>query len=176
MRGDPVQWLVAHVKQPVVPIDRYAEGAQLPRRLVEIVHATLAKDPAARPPSAGALANELAWVLHGELGGAAGVILSVWRRPGDPKRLHLLLPGVYKIGVGAGCDIQLAPAERSLAYAVIEWTGGAREAELQPLVKDGSLRVNGHALDYRVRLVPGTRLQMGVWRLELAYPAAARTA
>jgi serine/threonine protein kinase len=174
LHGEPIDWLVAHVKRPLVPLDRYAEGAALPRRLVEIVHCALAKDPAARPQSAAALANELAWVLHGELGGAAGVILGVWRRPGDPKRLHLLLPGVYRVGVGDGCDIQLAPAEHPRVFAVIEWTGGAREAELQPLVDDGSLRVNGHALGYRVRLVPGTKLQMGIWRLELMYPTARR--
>ena len=46
-----------------------------------------------------------------------------------------------------------------------------RDAELEPLVQDGSLLINGHVLDYRVRLVPGTEIQMGSYHLELAYPA-----
>jgi len=171
---EPLQWLIAHVKQPVVPIDRYPEGAALPKRLVDIVHRTLAKDPAARPASAGALANELAWVLHSELGGEAGLVLEV-RYPSGALRRHVLLPGVYRVGVGEGCDIELAPDEVPTVYAVIEWTGAPREAELRPLVTDGSLRVNGHVLDYRVRLVAGTKLQMGSFAVELRYPSPAKT-
>ena len=172
---EPLQWLVAHVKQKLVPLDRYPAGAALPRRLVEIVHSSLAKEPTERPATAGALANELAWVLHSELGGTAGVILEV-RYPSGATRRHVLLPGVYRVGVGTGCDIELAPDAVPQVFGVIEWTGAPREAELRPLVTDGSLRVNGHVLDYRVRLVPGTKLQMGAFRLELTYPAGTRGA
>lgn len=170
---EPLQWLVAHVKQKLVPIDRYPEGKALPRRLVDIVHATLAKEPADRPVAAGVLANELAWVLHSELGGSKGVILEV-RYPSGTLRRHVLLPGVYRVGLGKGCEIELAPDEVPQVFGVIEWTGAPREAELRPLVTDGSLRVNGHVLDYRVRLVPGTKLQMGPFRLELTYPPGTR--
>lgn len=168
---EPLQWLVAHVKQKVVPLEHYPEGAKLPPRLREIVSATLAKDPAARPASAGVLANDLAWVLHSELGGSAGLILEV-RYPSGALRRHVLLPGVYRVGYGAGCDIQLAADEVPQVFGVIEWTGAPREAELRPLVTDGQLRVNGHVLDYRVRLVAGTKLQIGAFRLELTYPSA----
>jgi hypothetical protein len=87
--------------------------------------------------------------------------------------MHLLLPGVHRVGLGAKCDIRIAEDDVDLAYAIIEWTGVPREAELEPLVHDGSLRINGHVLDYRVRLVPGTQLQMGAYHLELSYPTAA---
>jgi hypothetical protein len=119
------------------------------------------------------LANDLAWVLHSELGGSAGLILEV-RYPSGALRRHVLLPGVYRVGYGAGCDIQLAADEVPQVFGVIEWTGAPREAELRPLVTDGQLRVNGHVLDYRVRLVAGTKLQIGAFRLELTYPSAKR--
>jgi hypothetical protein len=37
-------------------------------------------------------------------------------------------------------------------------------------VTDGTFRINGHVLDHRVRLVAGTKLQMGSYRAELVYP------
>ncbi|MBC8068947.1 MAG: serine/threonine protein kinase, partial [Deltaproteobacteria bacterium] len=55
---EPLQWLVAHVKQPVVPLEHYLEGAKLPKRLRTLVHGALAKAPEDRPTTAGALANE----------------------------------------------------------------------------------------------------------------------
>jgi len=169
---DPVSWLVAHVKQPVVPLDRYPEGQGLPPRLTKIVHAALAKEPAERPTTAGALANELAWILHSELGGTAGLVLEV-RYASGARKLHAILPGIHRVGVGTGCDISLAHDDVTTVFAVIEWTGGTREAELQPVATDGSLRVNGHVIDYRVRLVAGTKLQMGPFRAELTYPRGA---
>lgn len=175
LAGEPLDWLVAHVKQDVVPLQRYPEGARLPARLVDLVHRTLAKEPEARPPTAGALANELSWLLHGELGGAAACMLSV-TFPSGAKRTHVMLPGIHKVGLGPRCDIRIADDDADLVYAIIEWTGVPREAELRPVLTDGSLKINGHVLDYRVRLVPGTKMQMGPFRVELGYPAAARGA
>ena len=169
LQGEPLDWLVAHVKQPVVPLDRYPEGARLPARLVDVVHRSLAKDPAERPATAGALANELSWLLHGELGGAAASMLQV-TYPSGAQRTHVMLPGIHKVGLGPRCDIRIADDDADLVFAIIEWTGVPREAELRPLVSDGSLKINGHVLDYRVRLVAGTKLQMGPFRVELAYP------
>jgi hypothetical protein len=174
LAGEPLEWLVAHVKQPVVPLGTYPEGAALPSRLVDIVHRSLAKDPGARQPTAGALANELSWVLHGELGGAAASMLQV-SFPSGAQRTHVVLPGIHKVGLGPRCDIRIADDDADLVFAIIEWTGVPREAELRPLVTDGSLRINGHVLDYRVRLVPGTKLQMGPFRVELTYPRQKQT-
>ena len=171
LRDEPLQWLVAHLKQPVVPLDRYPEAKALPRRLVDIVHRALAKEPSERPPTAGALANELAWVLHADLGGTKAAILHV-HFPNGSHRMHVVLPGVHRVGLGPDCDLRLADeTDEDVVYAIIEWTGAPREAELRPLVTDGSFRINGHVLDHRVRLVAGTKLQMGSLRAELAYPA-----
>ncbi|MCA9706538.1 MAG: serine/threonine protein kinase [Myxococcales bacterium] len=170
---DPLKWLVAHVKEPVVPIDRYPEGKALPRSLVDLVARALAKDPADRPATAGALANRLAWIMHHDLGHALGAVLRV-ASPSGAERRHLLLPGVHRVGVGSGCDIKLANDERSTVFASLEWAGVPHEAELQPLLTDGRVRVNGHVIDYRVRLVPGTKLDFGPYRLEVQYPASMR--
>jgi serine/threonine protein kinase len=166
---EPLKWLVAHVKSPLVPLDRYPEGKRLPKRLVELVASTLAKDPAERPATAGVLANRLAWIMHHDLGQAMGAVLRVVYPSGAEQR-HLVLPGVQRVGVGAGTDIKLANDESTTLYALLEWAGVPHEAELRPLVLDGSVRANGHVLDRRVRLVPGTRVEMGAFRLELVYP------
>ena len=171
LKDEPLKWLIAHVKQPFVPIDRYPEGQRLPKKLIDAVHRTLAKDPADRYETAGGLASALAWALHGELGGSPAAILHVGI-PGSVRRMHLLLPGVHRVGLGPKCDIRIAEDNIDRVYAIIEWTGLPRDAELEPLVQDGTLLINGHVLDYRVRLVPGTELQMGSYHLELTYPAA----
>jgi serine/threonine-protein kinase len=172
LRDDPLAWLVAHAKRPVLRIERYAEGAALPVALVDIVHRALAKDPSERFETAGALANALASVLHGELGTTPAATLHV-TFPSGARRSHVVLPGVHRVGHGPQCDISIADNDDDdLVFAIIEWSGVPREAALHPLIQDGSLRVNGHVLDYRVRLVPGTKLQMGLFRVELSYPAS----
>jgi serine/threonine protein kinase len=172
---EPLKWLVAHVKSPLVPLDRYPEGRRLPRRLVELVTSTLAKEPDQRPPTAGVLANRLAWIMHHDLGQTMGAVLRVMYPSGAEQR-HLMLPGVHRVGVGAGTDIKLANDESTTVFALLEWAGAPYEAELRPLLLDGTVRANGHVLDHRVRLVPGTRMDMGPFRLELLYPASMRTA
>jgi serine/threonine protein kinase len=167
--GEPLKWLIAHVKSPMVPIEHYPEGKRLPRRLQELIAGTLAKEPTDRPPTAGALANRLAWILHHDLGQTMGSVLRVMYPSGAEQR-QLVLPGVHRVGVGADTDIKLANDESTTVFAMLEWAGAPYEAELQPLLLDGSVRANGHVLQHRVRLVPGTRLDVGPFRLELVYP------
>ncbi len=171
LANDPLTWLRAHVKQPVVPLDEVPGLPRLPRTLIDLVHRTLAKEPAERPPTAGALANELARTMNFELGGEAAAILETWEL-GGKRQAHLVPPGVHKIGTSLDCDIRLPVDGPPTAHAILEWAGSPREAELQPLVADGTLRINGHVIDYRVRLVPGTRLLFGRLRAELRYPAS----
>jgi serine/threonine protein kinase len=166
---DPIQWLVAHVKQPVVPLDRYPESRRLPKRLQELVVKTLAKEPTDRPATAGVLANRLAWIMHHDLGQATGAVLRV-RYPSGAEQRQLVLPGVHRVGVGADTDLKLANDESTTVYALLEWAGAPYEAELRPLVLDGTVRVNGRGLAERVRLVPSTNIEIGAFRLELVYP------
>jgi serine/threonine-protein kinase len=167
--SQPLKWLLAHQKNEVVPLERYPEGAVLPEKLRALVMSTLAKEPEKRPPNAGVLANWLGWILHHELGAESGANLRVTYPSGDARELRVL-PGVHKVGVGRGCGIKLADADHDTAYATLEWAGVPYEAELVPLVVDGTVKINGHVLDYRVRLVAGTQMDMGAFRLELRYP------
>ncbi len=169
LADEPLKWLIAHVKNPVVALDRLPVGPRLPPSLISIVHRALSKDVAARPQTAGALANELAWVMHHHLGTLRGAILHV-RFPSGALRKHVVLPGIHRVGTSIDCEICLAGEEGGRPLAVLEWTGGDREAELEPLVTDGTVKANGHVLAHRVRLPAGTILQMGPLRLELAYP------
>ncbi|MCX4240558.1 serine/threonine-protein kinase [Paraliomyxa miuraensis] len=167
---DPLKWLVAHVKEPVVPLERYPEGQRLPRRLLELVASTLAKDPVGRPATAGVLGNRLAWIMHHDLGHTMGAVLRVIYPSGAEQR-HLVLPGVHRLGVGTGPDIKLANDESPTVFASLEWAGAPHQAELRPLVVDGSVRANGSPVTQRVRLPAGTMMEMGAFRLELRYPA-----
>ena len=98
-----------------------------------------------------------------------GGVLRV-RYPSGAQQRHLLLPGVHRVGVGSGCEIKLANDESTTVYAWLEWAGAPYEAELRPLVLDGTVRVNGHPIAQRVRLVPGTRIDIASFQLELGYP------
>ncbi len=170
LADDPMAWLAAHIKQPLVPIDRYPEGRRLSPTAIRIVHWMLAKDPAERPARAGEAARHLAWVLHVELGTPVAGLLSVRRLDGQTTQ-HLLIPGPTAIGNAPECDVAIAgdpgPA-RTLAR--LDWRGPPAEAVLRPEPNAG-LRVNGHSLDHPVRLVPGTFFELAGTRISLDYPS-----
>lgn len=169
LADDPLAWLAAHIKQELVPIDRYPEGRKLSPTLVRIVHWMLAKDPAQRPQRAGEAARHLAWVLHVELDTPVAGLLSV--RRADSQRSQLLIPGVHTIGSTPECDVAIAIEGPARVLARIEWRGPPAEAVLRP-EPDAGLQVNGHVLAHPVRLVPGTFFELAGHRFTLDYPAA----
>ncbi len=63
LADDPVGWMNAHVKKPVVSLRE-----QVPGDLADLLESCLAKKAEERPKDAGVLANSLGWVLHHELG------------------------------------------------------------------------------------------------------------
>jgi serine/threonine protein kinase len=67
-RKQPLMWLKCHAESPIVPLTEQPGCAELPDALVRGVMRSLDKDPAARPPDAGALANILGTVLHRDMG------------------------------------------------------------------------------------------------------------
>lgn len=167
LADDPLAWLAAHIKQELVPIDRYPEGRALSPTLVRIIHWMLAKDPKQRPARAGEAARHLAWVLHVELATSVAGLLSV-RRP-EQQHSHLLIPGTHAIGSAPECDVAIAVEGPPRVLARIDWRGPPAEAVLRP-EPDANLRVNGHPLAHPVRLVPGTFFELAGSRFALEYP------
>lgn len=167
LADDPLAWLAAHIKQEVVPIDRYPEGRTLSPTLVRIVHWMLVKDPTQRPARAGEAARHLAWVLHVELATPVAGLLSI--RGPEQQRSHLLIPGAHTIGSAPECDVAIAVGGPARVLARLDWRGPPAEAVLRP-EPDVDLRVNGHPLTHPVRLVPGTFFELAGNRFALDYP------
>lgn len=169
LADDPLAWLAAHIKQELVPIDRYPEGRRLSPTLIRIVHWMLAKDPAERPARGGEAARHLAWVLHVELGTPVAALLGI--RRGDQQRSHLVIPGSHVIGSDPQCEIVIHDEGPPRSLARLDWRGPPAEAVLRP-EPDAGLRVNGHPITHAVRLVPGTFFELAGVRFALDHPPA----
>lgn len=172
---DPLKWLLAHVNTPFVPITRYPEGEGLPPGLVEIIHACLAKDPDARPSTAGVLARQLGEVLVEQFGKSVAATLHM-RAPSGEAVAQALLPGNHRVGYGRRCEIGLPHAAGRLLpalprlMAILEWSGPPALAELRPLRGDGTVTVNGTPVTEKTSLSPDDAVTIGDVQLRIAYP------
>ncbi|EDM81818.1 serine/threonine-protein kinase PknA [Plesiocystis pacifica SIR-1] len=170
---EPLEWLSAHVKKPLVPLDKYRDcRKRLPYRLIQIVHWMLQKDPAKRPQTGGAAARSLASVLHGELDAPVAGLVQVQDRDGA-RSSSLMIPGQHTIGTHDRCLIQVGSDGSNRDLAKINWLGYTHEAIIEPVgAPHPTLRVelNGHPLEGPVRLVPGTVISVGSTRMVLEYP------
>jgi serine/threonine protein kinase len=164
LRNDPAQWLKAHATAPVVRLDEQPGCEDLPPALVKGIHRALEKDPARRPPDAGALANILGLVLHRDMGIPVAATLRVLH-PDKTMDDRLFLPGSYRIGSGARCEIKLRDDHVPGIHAVLEWSGVPNRPHLRPLTDDRSVRVNDHLIDRPVELGENDEFSVGATRL-----------
>ncbi|PRP99370.1 Serine/threonine-protein kinase PknB [Enhygromyxa salina] len=169
LRDNPLGWLSAHVKNELVPIDRYPAGARLPAELRRVVHWMLAKDPALRPTRGGAAAEHLAWILHTIFNTEVAAMLRS-ARPDGSNPSQLLVPGGFTLGNTESCTIEIASGGPARAHASLRWLGPGHEAVLSPVEPHGTVWVNGHLLERPVLLVPGTYFDVAGTRMALAYP------
>ncbi|NVB37633.1 serine/threonine protein kinase [Pseudenhygromyxa sp. WMMC2535] len=166
----PLGWLGAHVRNELVPIDRYPEGQALPRELVDTLHWMLARDPERRPARGSVAAEHLAWVLHHHYGQCVTGLLRTMRPDGsNPSRL--LLPGLHALSNAPGASVEIPAAGAARTFAKLHWLGVGHEAVLTPQEPFGTVWVNGHLLEAPVRLVPGTYFDVAGTRMLLDYPA-----
>jgi serine/threonine protein kinase len=168
--GDPLSWLAAHIEREVVPIDHYPPGRALPREVREAIHAALAKDPAARPATAGEFAAMLRWGLPARYGGYEGAEGIVLEQPDSERsrpRRFLLPRGAHRIGVGTCCEVELDADRIGWVYAVLRWEddGGP---QLDPVRTDGWVRVDGSPIRNAVRIRTGSVIDLGPYRLVTA--------
>jgi serine/threonine protein kinase len=168
LRNDPAHWLKAHATAPVIALDVQPGCEDLPPALVKGIHRALEKDPARRPPDAGALANILGLVLHRDM----GIPVAATLRMLHPDRTlddRLFLPGSYRIGSGARCEIKLRDDAVPHIHAVLEWSGVPNRPHLRPLLDDGLVRVNDHVIDHPVELAEDDEFSVGSTRLAVMY-------
>ncbi len=164
LRNEPAQWLRAHANAPVVPLDRQPGCEALPDALVRGIARALDKDPSRRPPNAGALANILGLVLHRDMGIPVAATLRVLH-PDATLDDRLFLPGSYRIGSGARCEIKLRDDRVPGIHAVLEWSGVPNRPHLRPLGDDQTVRVNDHPIDRPVELGENDEFSVGLTRL-----------
>lgn len=162
---DPSGWLRAHANVQPASLGMLPLRTKLPTHLVELVDRCLRKDPAARPPDAAALANELGWILHTDLGAAQAAVLARHGADGAPS-FQLILPGSHRLDAH-GAPITAGTAETAF---VLDWDGGTEPADVVPEL--GTLRMDGAPITARTQWQAGARLQLGQTELTLAYPRA----
>lgn len=171
---EPLDWLSAHVKRPLVPLDRHRQCKRLPPRLAQLVHGMLEKQPDRRPVSGGSVAQQLAAILHAELATPVAATLRVTEADGS-SRDQLLIPGVHAIGTDQRCAISIGSDGSNRVRAKLDWSGPPEEALLWPQETEGLVRVDGDRLDGPVRLLDGSVTEIGRTRLELRYPRSLRS-
>jgi serine/threonine-protein kinase len=164
LRNEPAQWLRAHVQVAAIPLDRQPGCEDLPASLVRGIARALDKDPGKRPPNAGALANILGLVLHRDMGIPVAATLRVLH-PDKTLDDRLFLPGSYRIGSGARCEIKLRDDGVPGIHAVLEWSGVPNRPHLRPLTDDRSVRVNDQPIDRPVELGENDEFSVGATRL-----------
>jgi serine/threonine protein kinase len=168
-RKQPLMWLKCHAESPIVPLAEQPGCAGLPDTLVRGVMRCLDKDPAARPPDAGALANILGTVLHRDMGVAVAANLKILHPGESTPEDRLFLPGSYRIGSGERCEIKLHHDSVLRVHAVIEWSGIPNRPQLRPITGDGSVQVNDKPIHKPVELGAHDEFSVGGFRLGLVF-------
>ena len=170
LRDQPIAWLTAHVRGVPVPLRHHPECADLPDALVDVIARSLDKNPAQRPPHAGALANELGAILHHDLGITTAATLRLVHPYGGHEDMALL-PGSHRIGSGERCEIRL-PQNPGVAAleAVLEWTGLPHLAEIRPLRRDNAVRIGDRTITSRTTIPDDTPFTVGPFRLQIRLP------
>lgn len=169
LADDPVEWMNAHVKRPIVPLRDHAACQDVPENLADLLETCLAKKPIERPKDAGVLANSLGWVLHHELGQSPVATLRV-TDPGGAVAYRMVPPGAHRVGFGTGLDLRLRLEGNDEVWALLEWEGPARQAELRVLDPGRVVTLNGQPIAQRAAIGAGDELVLGGFKLNLTYP------
>jgi serine/threonine protein kinase len=167
---EPLEWLSAHVKRPLVPLDKYRDcRKRLPTRLMQLVHWMLQKQPDQRPANGGVVARQLASILHRELDTPVAAAMHVVEAHGT-RDVAFVIPGKQTLGTSDKCLIQTASDGSNRVQATLYWGGPGTEAVLQPVEPFGAVRLDGAVLEQPVRLPAGTTIEAGNVRMHIEYP------
>ncbi len=154
---DPTEVVARHVHERLVPLDRLVEG--LTPSLVDLVHACLEKDPAARPGDAAVVMAALDSCSHD----------LTWGTGPMPAMRRSAIPVVPRPGIAAEWARFAEVIEAAVATswqglkrpveidAAMEWVGAARET-LRQAAADAAVRRERADLRARQRIAAQSRL------------------
>lgn len=165
---EPIEWIQAHAHQSPVPLKSHPRCADLPDDLVALVDACLAKQPEPRPADAGVLANSLGWILHHRLGSAPVATMRV-TDPSGVSSYRMVPPGAHRVGFGEGLDIRLRSEGEDSAWALLEWGGPTKLAELRTL-ESREVKINGQPIAPRAVIGAEDAIDISGFTLTLTYP------
>ena len=171
LADDPVEWMTAHARRGPVPLRTVAATAGVPEDLDSLIGTCLAKKPHERPKDAGVLANSLGWILHHELGQAPVATMRV-RDAGGNVGYRMVPPGAHRIGFGTNLDIRLRLDGNDEPWALLEWEGPPKQAEIRVLEAGRQITLNGQTVAPRAAISPGATIGLAGFELELTYPRA----
>lgn len=169
LADDPVEWMNAHVKKPIVPLNEHAACQGAPEDLVSLLATCLAKKPEERPKDAGVLANSLGWILHHELSQAPVATLLVVDAQGKPA-YRMVPPGSHRVGFGTGLDIRLRLDGDDEVWALLEWEGPSKQAELRVMDPGREITLNDQRIEARAPIGAGDEIKLAGFSLKLTYP------
>ncbi len=168
LEDEPVEWMMAHARKPVTPMSQLDLPHEVPAKLEALIMKMLDKTAAARPESAGVVANELGWIMHHVIA-AAPVATVLVTEPNGAVQYHLLTPGSHRVGFGKGCEIDLRKDGDDKPYALIEWRGQGNQAELRAM-DDAKVTRNGQPVTARTALDADDRVAVEGFSLQVTYP------
>jgi serine/threonine-protein kinase len=168
LRNTPLEWIKAHMEQPVIPLDQIPGLDDLPEALIKGIQRGLEKDPTRRPPDASAFANMLGLVLHRDMNVPVAGALRILHPDGALEE-RLFLPGSYRLGTGDRCEIKLRDDGLLKTHAMLDWSGIPHRPHLRPVAGDGSVRVNDDAVQRPVVLGPDDEFSVGRYRLAVKF-------
>ena len=169
LADDPVEWMGAHARKEPIPLQQHPACANAPEDLVSLLMTCLAKRPEERPQNAGVLANSLGWILHHVLSQSPVATMRV-TDPEGHVAYRMVPPGSHRVGFGANLDIRLRTTGDDEVWALLEWEGPPRAAELRVIEAGRGILKNGAAVEGRTAVEAGDQIELANFRLNLSYP------
>lgn len=167
-RDTPLSWLQSHAHDKPIPITRQRDCREIPASLVKLLSECLHKNPESRPRDAGVLATRLGEILHDELGVNVGGTLHL-AHPDGRQDQRLFLPGSYRVGSAASCEIQLSGEGVHNIHAVVEWSGSPNVPRVRAMKRDAVVFVDQAAIKGVVELASGQWFTVGHTHLAVTF-------
>ena len=167
-RDQPLSWLQCHAQEKAIPVHKQRGCAGLPSSLVGLLNACLQKQPEKRPRDAGVLATRLGTILHEDLDVNVGGTLHIAQADGSQSQ-QLFLPGSYKLGSSANCEVQLVDDGVHNIHAVIEWSGSPNVPRIRAMKRDAAIFVGDARVQASHTIESGEWIRMGGLHIAITF-------